>query len=153
MKKVAVTAILHQKGGIANNWMFGTPWGDSLTPGTTVTSSVINLATLKGNGVTKFSDSFPTGTMDGCTIWKATGAGPITYGGIDITSGPVKIAHGTPLGGLLFKGTFECRGTGELEGIKVKGEYIGVGLANPDGTPTGINVVWGTAIYMLPNSK
>jgi len=151
---VTDTSILHQRGSQASNWMFGYPGGNTPinAPGIVTGNANINLATLSGNGVSKFSDSFLGGTLEGNTVWKATGAGPILYNGIDIASGPFPLAHDTPLGGLLFKGTFESHGTGELEGIKVVGEYVGVALSLPDGTPIGINVVWGTATYMVTGS-
>ncbi len=145
------TSILHQRGSESNNWMFGLPWGNTPVdaPGTVIADANFNLATLNGGGISKFSDSVPGGTLEGSTPWKVTGAGLVIYDGIDITGGPFPLAHDTPLGGLLFKGTFEAHGTGDLGGIKVKGEYVGVSLSLPDGTPIGINVVWGTATYMV----
>jgi hypothetical protein len=149
------TNILHQRGMQSNNWMYGAPWGDTpiSAPGIVTGDCNINLATLNGGGLSKFSDSYSGGTIEGNTVWKYTGAGLIFYDGIPITSGPFTVDLGQPLGGLLFKGTGEMHGTGELEGIKMMGEYVGVTLSLPDGTPLGISVVWGTATFMVTGAS
>jgi len=142
--------IVHNRGGEFINYMFGAPWGDSITPGIVSGIGNINLATTSGTGLSKFVDSYPTGTMEGTTAWKITGAGAWIYEGPTMSAQDLTFTHGvTLLIGLQFEGNFVGHGTGELDGIKWSGEYTGVVLVDPQtGNPTGVNVVWGPATYM-----
>jgi hypothetical protein len=146
--------VLHVRDSGALNYMFGAPWGYSLTPGH-VTSNVNvdlrNPASVTGKGLAHFVDSYPTGTMVGTTPFKITGAGALVYNGPDIiVDSKTLYKAGDLLIGSLFEGTVVGYGRGGLEGIHWSGEYVGVGLIDlATGTPTGVNVIWGQATFRV----
>jgi hypothetical protein len=54
---ISDTSILHQRGSVANNWIFGSSWGETPVdlPGVvTIVDGNINLVTLSGGGLTKY---------------------------------------------------------------------------------------------------
>jgi hypothetical protein len=146
--------VLHIRGSGALNYMFGAPWGYSLTPGHVVSNVNIDLsnpAAPTGTGIAFFVDSYPTGKMIGATAFKIVGAGAVVYAGPDIiVGGQTLYKAGDLLIGSIFKGTAAGCGRGGLDGIRWSGEYTGVGLIDlATGMPTGINVIWGPATYMV----
>jgi hypothetical protein len=142
--------IVHNRGSESINYMFGAPWGNSITPGIVTGIANLNLETVTGEGLSHFVDSYPTGTMEGSTAWKVVGAGMWIYQGPTMTAAGMTIVHGvTLLIGIGFEGTFVGHGTDGLDGVKWSGEYQGVVLVDlQTGNPTGVEVVWGPATYM-----
>jgi hypothetical protein len=145
--------LLHTRDSGALNYMFGAPWGSSLTPGH-VTSNVNvdlrNMEAVTGTGLAHFVDSYPTGTMVGTTSFKIVGAGALFYNGPDIiVNSETLYTAGDLLIGSIFEGTVVGHGEGGLDGIHWSGDYMGVGLIDGTGMPTGINVIWGQATYMV----
>ena len=131
-EKLCANKIIHAKGGIGNQIIYGSPWGD----GTAVSIGVMNLNIIAftGTGIESAIDSYTTGTFEGLVNYKITGFGIFTYDGPTFTYFGVEVEAGDQFSGILFSGNVVKHGTsGELDGLQLKGNMYGVAVTDiPD---------------------
>jgi len=138
--------IVHGRGGITEYAMFAVPWGD----GTSLTSGIMNynMETLNGGGLGKTVDTYADGTIEGTINWRWTGAGLFVYGGPTFTIDGVTVEAGDMFGGLQLSGIAVKHGTsGVLEGLQMRGTFVGVVIMNGPLALVGKMLSWETGTY------
>ncbi|MEJ2241261.1 MAG: hypothetical protein P8Y18_03855 [Candidatus Bathyarchaeota archaeon] len=130
--KLSANKIMHTRGGIGNQIIYGSPWGDGTAESIGVMN--FNIIYFTGTGLEHAIDSFTAGTFEGLVNYKITGFGIFTYDGPTFTYEGVEVEAGDQFSGILFSGIVVKHGTsGDLDGLQLRGNMYGVAVADiPD---------------------
>ena len=78
---VTIGDMQYSTGSVASAYLFGAPWGNSISSTVICIFSQMNTQTYAGNGVYKSTDVYAKGVVEGILITKTTGIGYYTYNG------------------------------------------------------------------------
>jgi hypothetical protein len=145
--------ILHVRGGTSASYLYGAPWGNSLSGGGTGTTFRLNFVTFTGGSGGKTFDTYDAGMVVGTINNKFTGAGPYTYMGptfsFTLPGKSGTVTHGDTYFGILFTGFGVKHGvSGALKGLETMERYTGVLIQV--GPLAGVILVDNTVTYKLP---
>jgi hypothetical protein len=146
--------IEHERGGTSASYIYGSPWGNSLSgTGGTQTTLQLNMVTFTGGSTGKTFDTYTAGVTVGTINNKFTGIGPYTYMGptftFDLPGKSGAVTNGETYFGILFTGFGVKHGvSGDLKGLETMERYTGVLILA--GPLTGVVLVDNTVTYKLP---
>jgi hypothetical protein len=145
--------ILHMKNGTSISYVYGSPWGNSLSGTGKTISFELDTVSLKGNSVSTAVDTYAGGTVKGMVFANMNGTGPYTYLGptfsftLDGKTGIV--THGATYIGALINGFAVKHGTdGNLKGLWTWETFTGVNVKV--GPLAGVIIIDNTVDYKLP---
>ena len=146
--------VLHVRGGISASYLYGAPWGNSLSgTGGKLIALELNTVTATGYSWGPVYDTYAAGRTVGIIYNKFTGFGPYTYMGptFSFTLSGISgtVTHGDTYFGILFTGFGVKYGvSGALKGLKTMDTYTGVLIEA--GPLAGVVLIDNTVTYKLP---
>jgi hypothetical protein len=145
--------ILHSRDGNSVSYLYGAPWGNSISGTGVLVSLVLNTSNGIGRNVAQVVDTFATGTVEGTTHSDSIGRGVYTYDGPTFTftlNGRTgTITNGAVYTGGLFSGFAVKHGvSGDLKGLETMETYTGVNVMV--GPLAGVIIIDNTVTYKLP---
>jgi hypothetical protein len=146
--------IEHERGGTSASYIYGSPWGNSLSgTGGTGTTFQLNIVTFTGGSTGKTYDIYAAGVTVGTINNKFTGIGLYPYMGpsfsFDLAGRSGTVTNGETFFGILFTGFGAKHGvSGDLKGLETMETYTGVLILA--GPLTGVVLVDNTVTYKLP---
>jgi len=144
--------ILHAIGGSAISYVYGSPWGNSLSGSGTTVYFELDTVSLIGRSVDTVVDTYAKGTVVGTIFNKINGAGPYTYFGptftfnLDGKTGTIT-QGATYVGGLISGFATKYGISGDLKGLRTIETYTGVNIKV--GPLAGVIVIDNTVSYQL----
>jgi len=146
--------ILHMKGGTSISYVYGSPWGNSLSGSGTTTYFKLDTVSLTGRTVSTVVDTYAKGTVLGTIFANLNGAGPYTYLGptftftLDGKTGTIN-QGAIYIGGLISGFAIKHGVNGDLKGLNTMETFTGVNIQV--GPLAGIIVIDNTVNYVLPS--
>jgi hypothetical protein len=145
--------ILHMKNGASVSYVYGSPWGNSLSGNGKTIAFTLNTTSLKGNSVSSVVDTYDAGTVKGMVFTNMNGTGAYIYLGptftftLDGKTGTV--THGSAYIGVLLNGFAVKHGVnGDLRGLQTWETFTGVNVKV--GPLAGVIIIDNTVDYRLP---
>jgi hypothetical protein len=144
----------HTRGATTASYLYGAPWGNSLTDsGGTTTTLQVNHVTFTGRQIIKTHETYATGTSMGTVNAEIVGIGLYTYMGptfsFDLPGVSGTVTQGATYFGILVEGFGVKHGvSGDLKGLKTMETFTGVAILA--GPLTGVSLVDNAVMYKLP---
>ena len=144
--------ILHMKGGASISYVYGSPWGTSLSGTGKTIAFELDTVSLKGYSVSSIVDTYAAGTVKGMVFASMNGAGQYIYLGPTFTftlDGKTEtITNGATYIGALLNGFAIKYGTdGSLRGLQTWETFTGVNVKV--GPLAGVIIIDNTVNYKL----
>jgi hypothetical protein len=140
-------------GSVASAYLFGAPWGNSISSTVICIFSQMNTQTYVGNSVYKTTDVYAKGVVEGVLYPKTTGVGYYTYNGPTFSFSLAGMSgtwtHGATYFGVLGSGFAYKHGvSGALKGLQTYETFTFAFVIS--GPNAGALLVDNTVNYWLP---
>jgi hypothetical protein len=141
------------RGGTSISYVYGSPWGNSLSGSGTTIYFKLDTVSLTGKSIDTVVDTYAKGTVVGVVFNEINGAGSYTYLGptftftLDGKSGTIT-QGATYIGGLISGFAIKHGISGELKGLSTVESYTGVNIKV--GPLAGVILIDNTVTYRLP---
>ena len=145
--------ILHARDGNSVSYLYGAPWGNSISGTGVLVSLVLDTTNGFGNNVAQVVDTYAAGTVKGTTHSDSIGRGSFIYQGPTFTftlNGRTgTVTNGATYIGGLFSGFAVKHGvSGDLKGLETMETYTGVNVIA--GPLAGVIIIDNVVAYKLP---
>lgn len=144
--------IVHASGGTSNSYMYGAPWGNSISSVSTSITQQYSTVTHVGSTIGHTVDTYAAGVVEGRVNAKLLGLGSYTYTGssfsFSVGGRTGQVVSGATYFGVLLSGNTVKHGiSGELDGLVMHESATGVIIVA--GPLAGLNLVASIVTYKL----